>query len=46
MLPIVGLPKAEQGVFGFGGEDVQTEPLGDLLAHPDALLSLGESHYG
>src|SRR5918994_6252361 len=30
------LPRAEQGVFGFGGKDVYPQALGDLLAHSDA----------
>src|ERR671910_950063 len=30
------LDRTEQSVFGFGGEDVQPESLGDLSAHPDA----------
>src|SRR5918995_5395941 len=30
------LDRTEQSVFGFGGEDVQPESLGDLPAHPDA----------
>jgi hypothetical protein len=30
------LHRTEQGVFGFGSKDVQTESLGDLLAHSDA----------
>src|SRR5215216_2321405 len=30
------LHRTEQGVFGFGSKNVQTESLGDLLAHSDA----------
>src|SRR5918995_2095631 len=30
------LDRTEHSVFGFGGEDVQPESLGDLSAHPDA----------
>src|SRR5918993_6099985 len=30
------LDRTEQSVFGFGGEDVQPESLGDLPTHPDA----------
>src|ERR671916_3054068 len=34
--PLARLDRAEQSVFGFGGEDVQPESLGDLPADPDA----------
>ena len=36
------LPESEHGVLGFGGEDVQAESLGDLLADPDATDAVAE----
>src|SRR5215212_417879 len=33
---LASLTRAEQGVFGFSGKDVQPEALGDFLAHSDA----------
>ena len=36
------LCESEHGVFGFGGEDVEAESLGDLLADPDATDAVAE----